>query len=152
MPKVPSCKLAMTSSEVLPRWATSRSWITPAPLKHRALTRPCFIRSMRTGDNPHLITCAPSIQMIGFCSLCARAICSINSRQSRPLRISGRPLKKRPSESLAFGGRANSRRPYSPPRRRTGIVRTLRKSIGRIRAILIPGQTAEGVSFQFCDD
>ena len=57
----------------LPDNASSKSWMTPAPLVASAETKPRSIRSISTGDSPVLITCAPMPQMMPRSAVARRA-------------------------------------------------------------------------------
>ena len=54
MPKRPGPSASSTSSEVAPTSATSKSWMTPAPLVAIADTNPRSIRSISIGPEPGL--------------------------------------------------------------------------------------------------
>src|SRR3990172_4386252 len=64
-----------------------------APLKTRPVINLLLIKSIKTGDRPHLITCAPSIQTKGFPFLRADMILSISKLKFEALRILGREFK-----------------------------------------------------------
>src|SRR4030066_246305 len=71
-----------------------------APLKTRQVINLLFIKSIKIGDRPHLITCAPSIQTKGFLRLRAETILSISKLKSEAFKILGREFKK-PEKFLA---------------------------------------------------
>ena len=59
IPNRPSPSCSSTSSEVVPRSATSKSWIAAEPFMAMVLMTPRWIQSMRYGAQPVLMTCPP---------------------------------------------------------------------------------------------
>ncbi len=95
MPKRPGPSASSTSSEVAPTSATSKSWMTAAPLVAMADTKPRSIRSTRIGPSPVLITCAPSPQTTPPPSRAASAIARTTALKSAAARMPGQRFDER---------------------------------------------------------
>ena len=130
IPKVPSSKLAATSSEVWPIIAISVSWMAVAPFMATEVRMPRSIRSMSTGARPHLITCPPMPIATVRWAEADSTTCPTNSVKSFPTVPFGSEARKSSKDASGFGARAKSSTRTLFVRRAMGIVRMLLKSIG----------------------
>src|SRR6266481_3410344 len=109
MPNWPSPRPASTSSEVLPARAISKSWMRAAPFMAMPETNPRFIRSIRTGPRPTLMTWPPRPQRMALRCLRARWIALRSWRRSSAARMFGRESRNFVSDVFAAGAFAKSR-------------------------------------------
>jgi hypothetical protein len=107
IPNDPSRKPALTSSEVSPISATSKSQTAPAPLSAIAVTTPRRIKSMRIGLRPHLMTCAPTPTITGWPVRRAATMACTIACKSSPARIAGSDAKNSVNDRPGCGGCAN---------------------------------------------
>ena len=154
MPKRPSARLAATSSDVSPAYASSKSWMMAAPFIATAARMPRCIRSMINGPRPTLIGCAPIPSTMRFPARCRAAICPRHGAQVPGGKDVGKAGKEVGEPHAGPRRRRDQRRPDDAPARpqRVGadlgeVERLGGAALGHVRAsarVMPDGRARDG--------